>query len=95
MNTIEINNYLTKELLDYEDDIQKITSSNSHLTIHFHPKLDITIILYYLLKYNSFPIQLSSNHTLQITLPLTSTKEILDKFVNTVGYVLIWMANKK
>jgi len=95
MNTVEIINYLTKELLDYEDDIQQITSSESHLTIHLHPELNSDTIRYYLEQYNIFSIQVTSNHTIQLTLPSTSTIETLDNFIQNIGFILIRMANKK
>lgn len=90
----EMGEYLKKELLEYEDDIKEVSGSGLFLGVHFHPKIDVKRIVERL-KDHHFIVGIGYNNILRIKPPMTITKNALDRFVNTVGFILISMANNK
>jgi 4-aminobutyrate aminotransferase-like enzyme len=90
----EMGEYLKSELLDYQNDIVKVTGSGLYLGVHFSEKIN-TKEMVERLKDHHFIVGIGYNNILRIKPPMTITKEAIDKFVQTVGYILISMANKK
>jgi len=90
----EMGEYLKKELLDYEDDIVRVTGSGLFLGVHFNDKINVKEMVERL-KDHHFIVGIGYNNILRIKPPMTITKEAINKFVQTVGFILISMANKK
>lgn len=93
-NSKELGEYLKNELLDYKDDIVRVTGSGLYLGVHFNEKINVKEIVERL-KDHRFIVGIGYNNILRIKPPMTITKEAIDKFVQTVGFILISMWNKK